>query len=90
MKIFATIFVCVALIYMRIFIVISNAGENAGNHSRCQETFVLAWDVWDQTDPAKMPPLPEKPCLLIDWDHVYICSQEAGGCDLYRVVPFGR
>jgi hypothetical protein len=44
------------------------------------DEFVKAWDAWDQSDPAKMPPLPQEPCLLISWNHAYICSQEEDRC----------
>jgi len=62
------------------FLGVSHAGERADYIPACQTEFIKAWNAWDPTDPTKMPPLPEKPCLWIWWDHVYICSQENGGC----------
>jgi hypothetical protein len=57
MKTLAAIFVGVTLIVATIFLAVSHAGEQADNLPPCPETFVLAWDAWDQTDPAKMPSL---------------------------------
>jgi hypothetical protein len=70
----------VALLATTMFLGVSHAGERADYIPACPDGFVKAWDAWDPTDPAKMPPPPEKPCLLIWWDHIYICSQENGGC----------
>ena len=85
MKTPAAIFVGVTLIVSTISWGVGHAG--AEDLAPCPAEFVKAWDAWDQTDPAKMPSLPEKPCLLISWDHAYICSQEEGGCGLWSVVP---
>jgi len=63
-----------------LFLGVSHAGEWTDYIPRCPDEFVKAWDAWDQSDTAKMPPLPQEPCLLISWNHTYICSQEAGGC----------
>jgi hypothetical protein len=73
-------FVGVALILATLFLGVSHAGEWTDYIPRCPDEFVKTWDAWDQSDPAKMPPLPQEPCLLISWNHTYICSQEAGGC----------
>src|SRR6516165_1679440 len=62
------------------FLGVSHAGGRTDSIPACPTEFIKAWNAWDPTDPAKMPPLPEKPCLLIEWDHVYICSQEDAGC----------
>jgi len=70
----------VALVVTTMFLGVSHAGERADYIPACQTEFIKAWNAWDPTDPTKMPPLPEKPCLWIWWDHVYICSQENGGC----------
>ena len=59
---------------------VSHAGEWMDYIPRCPGEFVKAWDAWDQSDPAKMPPLPQEPCVLISWSHAYICSQKEGGC----------
>jgi len=74
----------VALVVATMFLGVSHAGERADYIPACPTEFIKAWNAWDPTDPAKMPPLPEKPCLLIWWDHAYICSQENGGCAANR------
>jgi len=74
----------VALVVTTMFLGVSHAGERADYIPACQTEFIKAWNAWDPTDPTKMPPLPEKPCLLIEWDHVYICSQEDAGCAANR------
>jgi hypothetical protein len=56
--------------------------ERADYISLCPDEFVKAWNAWDQSDPTKMPPLPKKPCLLASRGHVYVCSEEEGGCSL--------
>ena len=70
----------VAVLVTTMFLGVSHAGERADYIPACPDAFVKAWNAWDPTDPAKMPPPPEKPCLLIGWDHVYICSQKNEGC----------
>ena len=74
----------VALVVTTMFLGVSHGGEHADYIPACPTDFIKAWNAWDRTDPAKMPPLPEKPCLLIWWDHAYICSQENGGCAANR------
>ena len=74
----------VALLATIMFLGVSHAGERSDYVAACPTEFINAWNEWDPTDPAKMPPLPEKPCLLIWWDHAYICSQENGGCAANR------
>jgi hypothetical protein len=64
------------------FLGVSHAGEWTDHIPRCPNKFIKTWDAWDQSDPAKMPPLPKDPCLLISWGHIYICSQEEEGCGL--------
>jgi hypothetical protein len=59
---------------------VSHAAEWTDYIPPCPDAFVKAWDAWDQSDPANMPPLPQEPCLLISWSHAYICSQKEGGC----------
>jgi hypothetical protein len=75
------VFVGVAFIVATMFLGVSHAGEWTDYIPPCPDEFVKAWDAWDQSDPAKMPSLPQEPCLLISWNHAYICSQEEGGCD---------
>src|SRR5215471_12141678 len=41
---------------------VSRAGEWPDYTPRCPDEFVKAWDGWDQSDPAKMPPLQQEPC----------------------------
>ena len=72
----------VAFVVTTMFLGVSHAGERTDYIPRCPNKFVKTWDAWDQSDPTKMPPLPEKPCLLISWGHIYICSQEEEGCGL--------
>jgi hypothetical protein len=74
----------VALVVTTMFLGVSHAGVRSDYVAACPTEFINAWNEWDPTDPAKMPPLPEKPCLLIWWDHAYICSQENGGCEVNR------
>ena len=49
---------------------------------RCSKEFVQSWfDFRDGGPTAEMPPLPTKPCRLVaENQHVYICSEEMGGC----------
>jgi hypothetical protein len=42
------------------FLGVSHAGERADYIPACPTEFITAWNEWDPTDPAKMPPLPEK------------------------------
>jgi hypothetical protein len=81
-KVNRAMFVSVAFAVTTMFLGVSHAGERPDYVPPCPEEFVKAWDAWDQTDPAKMPPLPKQPCLLVSWNHAYICSQEEGGCGL--------
>jgi len=74
-----------AAIFVGVALIVANGHAGVEDLPPCPAEFVTAWDTWDQSDPAKMPPLPEKPCLLISWDHAYICSQEEGGCGLWSV-----
>jgi hypothetical protein len=83
----AAMFVGVAFIVTTMFLAVSHAGQRANDIPPCPHEFVKAWDAWDQSDPAKMPPLPKEPCLLITWNHAYICSQEEGGCGLLESSP---
>ena len=72
----------VAFVAIITFLGVSHAGEWTNYIPPCPDVFAKAWDAWDQSDPAKMPPLPQEPCLLISWNHIYICSRDEGGCGL--------
>jgi hypothetical protein len=76
----AALFVGVAFIVATMFLGVSHAGEWTDYIPPCPDEFVKAWDAWDEKNPAKMPPLLQKPCLVIIWNHAYICGREEGGC----------
>ena len=75
-------FVGVAFVVTTMFLGVTYERERADYISLCPDEFVKAWNAWDQSDPTKMPPLPKKSCLLASRGHVYVCSEEEGGCSL--------
>ena len=46
----------VAVVLTTMFLGVSHAGDSI---PACPTEFIKAWNAWDPTDPAKMPPLPE-------------------------------
>ena len=49
----------VALVVTTMFLSVSRAGERADYIPACPTEVIKAWNTWDPTDLAKMPPLPE-------------------------------
>jgi hypothetical protein len=74
----------VALVVTTMFLGVSHAGERADYIPACPTEFIKAWNACDPTHPAKMPPLPEKPCLLIGGITLTSAAKKNGGCAANR------